>query len=96
MNSLNIKIPTTFEFITSKLKMKMIFKLLEFYKQQKNEEILNSNKFGYGGTLKSNINLVLEKIHTYITNDLTGFTELPFIKVLCFYWRVCSQYGLAT
>lgn len=91
-NYINTKVPSTFEYVASKVKMKMIYRLIEFYREQKAEELTNSNRFGYPSNVKSHVILVLEKINNYINNDLSGFLNLPFVKILCFYWRVVSQY----
>lgn len=89
-NSLITEIPSVLKFNLDRLKMRIIKKLLDFYIVVKSNEKIDQN-FGFSGELKSYMMLVLEKISTYIYNDVDGFLELPLVKVLCFYWRIKDE-----
>lgn len=89
-NSLLTEIPSVLKFNLDRLKIRIIKKLLDFYLMIKSKEKFDQN-FGFSGELKSYMMLVLEKISTYINNDVDGFFELPLVKVLCFYWRIKDE-----
>ena len=80
--SLMCEIASPCQYFFNKVKLRILYRVTNFYDKHKNDLSVQKNHSF----------IVIEKLQSYIKDNIGGYDELPFFKILCFFWKVRKEH----